>query len=425
MSTASVSRGDSLAKGNAEWLPSKQGGGRYVARISLGGKRTRIEMKGADGNPQFIDKVRHRKAAQKCAAEISAGFRQTNLAAVPTGAKITVKEFGQQWTSGELFRKHGEVRGLKIKKSAKDDRNRLALHVYPYIGDKPIADVSEEDVERAFARAFAAAVKRNGKPLDPSTRRHVYMVSHRLFELAIRPGRLRTTNPVTDDLLPARGKTKLYSYLYPSELLALLRCTEIPIERRVYYALGTYTGLRKSSLRAFTWTCVDLEHRTIISLVNKNDVPQMFAQADEHLPGLASLIELLRRYRELCGWPEDSAPIVAKLRAKKDAEAETLRMDLDCAGVTREILFTKSEQIVPLRFHDLRATFVTWARRAGKGDGWISDRTGHITKKIMERYNRAARSLADLKIDPFPDIAEAIPELAAVVNVARLPKRRR
>lgn len=43
--------------------------------------------------------------------------------------------------------------------------------------------------------------------------------------------------------------------------------------------------------------------------------------------------------------------------------------------------------------------------------GWTSDRTGHLTPEIVQRYERGARSLADLQLVPFPDIADAIPEL--------------
>ncbi len=67
--------------------------------------------------------------------------------------------------------------------------------------------------------------------------------------------------------------------------------------------------------------------------------------------------------------------------------------------------------IEPLRFHDLRATFTTWAKRAGKGDGWIADRTGHLTPEMIQRYNRAARTLEDLRIEPFPELIGTIPEL--------------
>jgi hypothetical protein len=37
---------------------------------------------------------------------------------------------------------------------------------------------------------------------------------------------------------------------------------------------------------------------------------------------------------------------------------------------------------------------VTWAMRQGRGDGWISDRTGHLTPEMRGRYARAARVLA-------------------------------
>jgi integrase len=69
----------------------------------------------------------------------------------------------------------------------------------------------------------------------------------------------------------------------------------------------------------------------------------------------------------------------------------------------------------------LRATFATWAKRAGKGDGWIQDRTGHLSPSMRERYERQARTLADLNYEPFPDISRAIPELVeGRENVIRL-----
>ena len=78
-----------------------------------------------------------------------------------------------------------------------------------------------------------------------------------------------------------------------------------------------------------------------------------------------------------------------------------------------------------LRFHDLRSTFCTWARRAGKSDPWISERTGQeVTGDMINRYDRGAQTLADLDYAPFPDVAHAVPELASELagKVARLPQ---
>jgi hypothetical protein len=62
-----------------------------------------------------------------------------------------------------------------------------------------------------------------------------------------------------------------------------------------------------------------------------------------------------------------------------------------------------------------------WARRAGKRDAWISERTGHeSTGDMINRYDRGAQTLADLDYEPFPNIAHAIPELPPLPQ--RLPQ---
>jgi integrase len=147
----------------------------------------------------------------------------------------------------------------------------------------------------------------------------------------------------------------------------------------------------------------------LLSRVSKTGIAQMF-----EIP--AGLQWVLRAWRAHLGKPAASTLVVQKLKIErgKGGEAEALRADLLAAGVTRAVLFpevdakpvagkaTAAQNVEPLRFHDLRATFVTWAKRAGKGDGWISDRTGHLTPEMIDRYSRAARTLADLKMEPFP-----------------------
>jgi hypothetical protein len=62
--------------------------------------------------------------------------------------------------------------------------------------------------------------------------------------------------------------------------------------------------------------------------------------------------------------------------------------------------------------------------REGRGDGWISDRTGHLTPEMRLRYSRAARTLSDLDYKPFPEIGKAIPELGDLpMNVISIRER--
>jgi hypothetical protein len=77
----------------------------------------------------------------------------------------------------------------------------------------------------------------------------------------------------------------------------------------------------------------------------------------------------------------------------------------------------RNENVQELRFHDARATFCTWARRAGKSDSRISERTGQKESgKMIDRYDRGAQTLADLQYEPFPNISRAVPELVEIVD---------
>lgn len=409
------------ASGSIEWRS-----GCWHARLSTGdGKRERHRL--SRGGRDLTNKEADRKVAQELAAELSQSVRteqytHPRLRGVGTG--LTVEAFGETWTSGELLKKHGEVNGLGEKKSADDDAGRLRLHVYPHLGAMPVRDVDELDIEQCLASAYTAAEERLGKALSQNTKLQIYQVLKRLFDLAIMPGRLRSDNPVTIHYRPGKAAPKLYAYLFPTELTTLLGCVKVPLQRRVFYAFAAYTGLRLGSLDLVRRCDVDFEHKAITSLSSKTGIAQVFVQSDPMLPGLESLLVLLKRWFERSGIAATD-PIVNDLQCPNGHEAQTLRKDLKAAGITRAILFTQAPNVQQLRFHDLRATFVTWARRAGKGTGWISDRTGHLTPEIMQRYDRGARSLTDLQIASFPDISAAIPELAQdAPNVIRMPERR-
>ncbi len=50
----------------------------------------------------------------------------------------------------------------------------------------------------------------------------------------------------------------------------------------------------------------------------------------------------------------------------------------------------------------------------GKEARWIADRTGHLTPSMLVRYTRAARTLADLDLEVFPDLRGVLPDLVRV-----------
>ena len=68
---------------------------------------------------------------------------------------------------------------------------------------------------------------------------------------------------------------------------------------------------------------------------------------------------------------------------------------------------------MPIRVHDLRATFVTLALANGRSEAWVSDRTGHRSSNMIRRYQRTARSATELGLGTLGPLDALIPELRA------------
>lgn len=424
-------------KGSAEWVGHGDKGC-YHARVSVPGQpRERVKLYDESGRP-LDDREGDRALALKLTADISKRLRSEDSVRrrQERGKRMTVEQLGTKWTSGELLVEHGEVNRLRELASVDSVKSRLSAHVYPVIGAVPVEDVVDGDIREVMRKAAERSRKRRGKPMRGMTAVNLYNALHRLFELAIEPCRLRKDNPVSPRLKPSKGKPKIFGFVYPAEMLQLLGCEKVPIARRVLYALAAYTGLRASSLYGVRWGDIDFTNGTLLALRTKNGHPQMFEighglpqllerwHAYQGRPKVGAIVEPEQIGRVNVAWGKrpDGSPWIKSAKAK-GREAEALRADLIAAGVDRAQLFdTDAVNVEPIRFHDLRGTFVTWAKREGRGDGWISDRTGHLSTDMIRRYERQARVLADLRYEPFPDISAAIPELAEFTdNVVRLP----
>jgi hypothetical protein len=68
---------------------------------------------------------------------------------------------------------------------------------------------------------------------------------------------------------------------------------------------------------------------------------------------------------------------------------------------------------LPIRVHDLRATFITINLANGKTETWIADRTGHRSSDEINGYRRQARTAAELGLGELAPLDVAIPELNA------------
>ncbi len=240
-----------------------------------------------------------------------------------------------------------------------------------------------------------------------STRRIVAQYLRRLLAMAVYPLRIRSANPIPTGWLPRVPNAKAKECLYPDEDRALLACTEVPLLRRLAFGFLSREGMRADEMASLEWRDLDLDRGRVSLDENKTDDPRDW-ELDRGV------------WRALAAWRErfcDGADPDDRVFADRGVPlyieklAEQLRRDLKRAGVTREKLFERSATRMPIRAHDLRATFITIALATGKTESWVADRTGHKSSVMINRYRRKARGW---NLGALAALDEALPELRAL-----------
>lgn len=346
--------------------------------------------------------------------------------------KLTVRQFAEALTSGELYREHGQkVYGAKAKvlpdgrkTTSKDDSYRYRYACDLVVGGQKFGDYLMTEVTAAEAKSLMVKAP-IGQGWRPANELHFFQAMHRLFAIAEFPCDLREdgTNPFGKRLRPYVPQDDLiFQWLYPDEVLALLRCQSVPLVRRVLYQQTIWHGQRKASMRALRVKHVDAEHAMLTSPNQKNGIPLKFDTTGDALDTLLAWISHK-------GLTSPEAPLFGRLGCRWSRLAEQLRADLLTAGVKRASLQGQIEGEEGIRFHDLRATMVVWALKdPTKGHGWATDRTGHLEPKMLHRYYRAARHWKETRFTPFPAVWSdnhdtrvcVIPELSPKVSLKHL-----
>lgn len=144
---------------------------------------------------------------------------------------------------------------------------------------------------------------------------------------------------------------------------------------------------------------------------NKTDDPRAWALG-------ADVSRALRRWKELAAPNAEASSHVFAYRGEHvgvEHPADTLRGHLGRVEGIRPKLLEDGPNRRRLRAHDLRATSVTLALANGKTETWVADRTGHKSSNMINRYRRAARTVAELSLGWLAPLDEAIPELRRTV----------
>lgn len=314
----------------------------------------------------------------------------------------TFREVAEQWTSGELARRFPDQ--VREKRSADIEDYRLAKYINPRIGNTPVDRVTLEDCE-----AVMAALPSKLRPL---TRRHVGQIMRRVLKLAVYPLRLRESNPLPEGFLPQVRQRKALAYLYTDEDRRLLGCTAIHLNWRVLWGFLTREGMREGEALGLTWRDLDLDRGAVRLDRNKTNDPRTWALR----PDVARALRIFREHFRATDELNDRVfrDQYDRMITRTSKPASVLRGHLKLIGLDQERpeLFENNDVRFPIRVHDLRGTFVTLSLANGATESWISDRTGHRSSQMINKYKRAARTAAELNQGTLDPLDKAVPELA-------------
>jgi integrase len=204
--------------------------------------------------------------------------------------------------------------------------------------------------------------------------------------------------------------------LYPSEFLKFVSCKDVPLKWRRVVTLAIYLYPRDAELRALQCRDVDIEHRSvkITKALSKRTGEIKATKGRRHrTPTLeANVVPLVE------AMTEDRAgadPLVPDMPSERDM-ARGLRRWLLKAGVDRHELHHRTPTTRPIRFHDLRATGISWMAVRGDDPLKIQHRAGHTDFETTQRYIRMAEALREGFGVVFPELPS---ELEAHASNAR------
>lgn len=212
------------------------------------------------------------------------------------------------------------------------------------------------------------------------------------ISLEARHGVLRRLKRVfamaVDDGILARNPATGITVKVPESPQAILNRTEINTllfeakqKSHSYYnhwALALLTGLRKGELIALTWTDIDFENRVIAvtkSWGRLDGLGPTKSTKNRYVPISNELDRFLKELRSQ-----------SHLNENKVLEQHKEWLYGDAAKVLKD--FCKVIQITPVKFHDLRATFITQMLLKGVPLAKVMKIVGHSTIKTTMRYLR-------------------------------------
>lgn len=342
---------------------------------------------------------------------------------VPNERELTVGEFFKRWQTWRLSKP-------ELENQANTDEQAFRLWIDEQLGRRPMHAVTSDHL-RAFS-GWLDEKADEGVDFQAKRARNIFSVVAAMFRDAANSKndkiRILSSNPCAGVPWPELPKGEpLHQLLYPNEFLALVSCPDVPLVRARLYAITTYTTTRIGEVRMFECDDFDVAH-SIVKITKahnngkgkrgqakgtKSDKSRMCTLEENLAPLVFDMIAERKEGRIFPDRPEgmpkgnqhsrqpfDYIPGTSKVCTWFMAD---LLKALAWAGLkVRPELVDKSKPTLsaPIRFHDLRASGITWRHARGDNPARIRQECGHENERTNDIYIRTLSRLDPAELFP-------------------------
>lgn len=292
----------------------------------------------------------------------------------PRAGKVTFRSYAEEWRQNQI---HGHGTAVAVEQ-------HLRLHVYPAIGDRPIAAIRTSEIQ--------GLVRQMETTLAASTVAVVYGRVVAVFRAALRD-RIVAVSPCVGVKLPrSSGSSAVTEVLEPDQVLALAEA--VPQRYRALIIAHAGLGLRPGELFGLTADRVDFLRRTV-------RVDQQMVRIRGEGVQLTSKLKTRAAYRTL------PLPDVVTRAVAAHMQAFPPHPELG-------LIFT-NERSGPIQQSPFSQLFASGARRAGLPE-WATPhdlrhfyastliRSGASVKVVQVRLgHESAKTTLDVYSKLFPD----------------------
>jgi len=246
---------------------------------------------------------------------------------------------------------------------------QIAKWIHPNWKGKEIQTITKTQV-------FEVVFEQCKDIVSPNNRKTILKMLKRLFQMAVEDGVI-DRNPCTG--ISVKVPEVEQKLLTNKEVEVFLKEAQITNHRLYpHWLMALMTGMRSGELHALKWTDVDLDNRTISvskQWSSRNGLGPTKTGRTRIVPMAASLSTYLKEQK----MKSEIDFVLPRLVEWDNGEQ---------ARITRE--FCESIGITPVKFHDLRATFITNLLARGESLARVMSIVGHSQLKTTNGYLRKA-----------------------------------